>query len=312
MCRGSGSLGNVDLPDFVTASVAAETGRRAASRGVIHLPADWAVGLDGLPGFDREHRLLRFTRDHARLRDSRARPLGFIGRAHPLVQRAITRLHRLAGAPWDNRVSVARADAGAVAALLTFSGEMRNAVRTEFRCMIAILLPECGDPSEMSEPEGWLRHSASDRSVACDDAWQRWFAHWLPDRQREAEAIARAAMHRDAAAVIQDHRRGIDREAHGLENWIRLRADDICGAFAPQTGDLFGADWDGAVWRSLPAPIDRLAAFTADPDNPPARRREANSVVELFQRRTADRAARTTLSSPVLQLIGMLMLVPAA
>ena len=76
--------------------------------------------------------------------------------------------------------------------------------------------------------------------------------------------------------------------------------------------DLFGAPPDGPNWRSLSAPLDRLAAFTADATNATARRREANSVIELFQRRDAERAARAALLPPNLHLVGMLMLVPPA
>ena len=57
--------------------------------GVLRLPADWLAGLDDLPGFDREHRVLRFTRNRTRLRDRQGRSLAFLGRAHPVVRRAI-------------------------------------------------------------------------------------------------------------------------------------------------------------------------------------------------------------------------------
>ena len=83
-----------------------------------------------------------------------------------------------------------------------------------------------------------------------------------------------------------------------------------CGKFVPGTGDLFGEAPKDPDWQLLSEPLSRLVAFVADADNPPARRREANSIVELYQRRTAECAARATLSPPSLRLIGMLMLVP--
>jgi hypothetical protein len=60
----------------------------------------------------------------------------------------------------------------------------------------------------------------------------------------------------------------------------------------------------------LSEPLDRLAAFAADADYPPARRREANSAVALFQRRREERDTRTALSQPLLRPVGMLLLVP--
>jgi hypothetical protein len=63
-------------------------------------------------------------------------------------------------------------------------------------------------------------------------------------------------------------------------------------------------------WQLLAEPLDRLAAFAADGANPSGRRREADSVVSLFQRRACERKARAPLSPPMLLLAGILMLVP--
>jgi hypothetical protein len=308
--RRSGTMiGHIDLPDFVAAAIAAEIDGSAAGRRVLHLPADWLAGLDDLPGFDRERRVLRFTRNQNRLRDRQGLSLAFIGRAHPVVRRAISRAQRIAGAVGDNRVSVARADAGASpAVLLTFGVAMRSAARAELQRVIAVLLRAQGDAVEVNEPERWLQFAAPDQSLPTGDVWQTLFARWVPKRQCKAESIASAAMQRDAARFAADHQRKAGREAGELQDWLRRRADDICGAFVPQTGDLFGATKVGPDWGLLSAPLERLAAFTADADISQARRREANSAVELFQRRSVERAA---LPPPVLSLIGMLMLVPS-
>ncbi|HEY2616780.1 MAG TPA: helicase-related protein [Acetobacteraceae bacterium] len=311
--RGDASLGHIDLPDFVAAAIGAETGSDAAGRGVLRLPADWIAGLDDLPGFDHQHRLLRYTRDRARLRDRQGRSLAYLGRAHPLVRRAISRVQRIADAAWDNRVSVAWTDAGTPpAVLLTFSAELRSAVRIEFQRTIAVLLPVHGDAVEVSESAWWQDLAVAEQPRASQDAWRTRFAHWVPNRQPRAESVANAAMQRDAATVMTDHQSRSEREADDLRDWLGKRAEGICGAFVPQTGDLFGAAVDGPDWQSLSAPLDRLAAFTADASNSPARRREANSAVELCQRRSRERAAHAALSPPVLRLIGMLMLVPSA
>ncbi len=131
-------------------------------------------------------------------------------------------------------------------------------------------LPCCcrvqGDAVEVSEPERWLRLAAPDRSLPAGDVWQTLFAHWVPNRQRQAASVASAAMQRDVAGFTADHQRRTEREASDLQDWLRRRADDICGAFVPQTGDLFGASqgWSGigdccphrlSVWRpSQPTP----------------------------------------------------------
>jgi hypothetical protein len=96
----------------------------------------------------------------------------------------------------------------------------------------------------------------------------------------------------------------------GLRYWLDVRAGEICGAFRPSTGDLFGVPPSGPPWRLLADPLERLAAFVADGSNSPARRREANSVVELFQRRASECRNGAALSPPALHRLGMLMLVP--
>ena len=210
-------------------------------------------------------------------------------------------------------MSVARAVAGVpLAVLLTFSAELRSAVRTELQRIIAVLLPIHGDAVEVSEPAWWQNLAGTEQPRSSEAAWRTLFAHWVPNRQRSAESVANAAMQRDVARVMADHQERTRREVDDLRVWLAKRANDICGAFVPQTGDLFGAVTGGPNWQSLSAPLDRLAAFSADANNSPARRREANSAVELFQRRSTEHAARAALSPPVVRLIGMLMLVPSA
>jgi hypothetical protein len=277
----------------------------------VRLPADWLTGLDGLPGFDREHGVLRYTRESARLRDALGQSLAYFGRAHPLVQRAINRAQRLSDSVCDNRVSAALArDSLDLAVLLTFSAELRSAARVEFRRIVAVLLPMHGEALELSEPERWLQYAELDYSPSEGDMWRKLFAHWVLDRQPEAEAVAADAMERHATGVVRSHQEQLERDVNHLRSWLRQRSDDICGEFLPRTDDLFGEASKDPDWQLLSEPLDRLAAFVADADNLPTRRREANSAVELYQRRIAECAARASLSQPALHQIGMLMLVP--
>jgi superfamily II DNA or RNA helicase len=306
-------LGHIDLPDFVVATITVETGVQPTSRGVLRLPAEWCSGLDDLPGFDPGHCTLRITRNHTRFRDKKGRSLAVLGRAHPVVRRAISSARRLAGSEWDNRVSVALADEGApLAVLFTYGTEVRSSARIEFERIFAILLPVNGAAVELAEPECWLSLATAGSTLARMSVWQDLYACWVPNRRLEAAAVADAAMLRETVQVAADHQQRSQREASDLQDWLCRRVNDICGAFEPQTGDLFGAAPHGPAWHLLPSPLDRLAVFAADNSNTPARRREANSIVELYRRRIAEQAARAALSPPVLHPIGMLMLVPPA
>jgi superfamily II DNA or RNA helicase len=313
--RSDASIGHIDLADFVAAAIASETGVAADGPDRLRLAADWTAGLDDLPGYDAHTQTLRVTRDRNRLRDAQGESLAFLGRAHPLVRRAISRVRRNdiiePTGTHDCRVSAARADRDAPpAVLLSFSIEIASARRVELQRIIVVLLPQSGPPVELADPELWLRLAAADRTIPTEGLWERRFASWLPKRQPHAEKVAARVMHRVAAEFAKTQGDRAEREAADLQRWLRLRADDICGAHVPRTADLFGFAPVLPDWKSLAAPLDRLAAFAADANNPPAARREANSAVTLFQRRGEERQNRVALSAPRLRPMGMLLLVP--
>ena len=115
-----------------------------------------------------------------------------------------------------------------------------------------------------------------------------------------------------ATELVTSQAKRSEEEGATLERWLRKRADEICGVSMAGMADLFDTVPAGPAWQSSSIPLDRLAGYAADGNNPTTRRREANSVVELFQRRSNERGEHGDLSPPVLRPIGMLMLVPAA
>jgi len=303
----SAAVCRIDLPDFV----AAIAGGDAADQGVLRLPGEWMTGLGDLPGLDREAGALRFTRDQTQLRDEAGNSVAFLGSAHPLVRRAVSFALRESGRPYDVRVSVVRTDDTPLAVLLSYCGELRCGSRVELQRTLGIWLPMRGRPVEICEPERWLGFAEGDDSVGMDGVWQRWFAHWLPRRKKLAEATAIAVMQRIAGQFAVEHGCRVANERRDLCHWLQDRANSVCGAFAPRTGSLFGDMPCDPSWQLLSAPLDRLAGYAGDGNNLPARRREASSVVELFQRRDRENTLRAELSTPTVRQIGMLMLVPS-
>ena len=306
--RGDALLGPVDLLDFTRGAIAAETGQATDDPGTLSLPADWAAGIEGLPGYDAARRAIAVSHDRASVHEAPA----FLGRAHPLVRRAISRVRRQDHQRTaDHRVSAARADAGdPLALLLTYGAEMRSGLRLELQRVIAVRLPLGGPPAEIAMPADWLRLADPERAVEARGLWHRLFAGWVPARQAEADGVAQSVMQREAASFGRTHLDNVAAEATELDLWLRSRADDLCGRVQPRTGDLFGAVPAVPAWLADVQPLDRLATYAADGANPAARRREAASAAELYHRRTHERAARADLSAPSLRPIGLLMLVP--
>jgi superfamily II DNA or RNA helicase len=303
-------LPHIDLPNFIAEAIQAETGHPGIDHHRLLLPTDWCAGLEGLPGFDRERSTLRFTRNRSRYNDPQGRSLAYLGRAHPVLRQACARAHCLHDGGYDNRIAVAVSDGNVPAVLLTFSLEQRSALRCELRRVVAVLLPAHGPAKEVAEAGQWLQLAEVDWLESPDTAWNDLFEGWVPRRQSEAMATAECVMRRELERLQAVLQHGHDREASQLQAWLRMRTDDICGPYHPRTGDLFGGAATIPDWQFLDAPLDRLAAFAADSDNTPMRRREASNAVALFRQRSEIVAARTALSAPALTPIGMLMLVP--
>ena len=310
--HGDAVVGHIDLLNFTAAAVEAETGWKAGRSTVLRVPVGWVNDLVGLPGFDEQQQLIRLTRQRTRTRDADGHPVGFLGRAHPMVRRAIACTRRNRGIDnrhaFDTRVSAARMEAGVtLSLLLTYSLELHSARCIEVQRVIAVLLPASGLPVEVQQPSEWLRLGGTRCSVPAVGLWRDLFACWAPMRQREADAVAAATMDGVAAELTASRRKSAETEAVVHERWLRLRANDICGASIAATADLFGAEPNEPTWQSSSVPLDRLAAYAADASNPAARRREASSAVELFLRRINERGE---ILRPMLHPIGMLMLVP--
>jgi superfamily II DNA or RNA helicase len=224
--RGDALLGRVDLLDFTRSALAAETGD-APDAGELPLPNEWGAGLDGLPGYDAMRHSIAVTHDRTGVHAAPA----FLGRAHPLVRRAIDRVRGGdGGSVADHRVSAAEADPGtSLALLLTYVAEVRSRAHLELQRVIAVWLPVDGPPQDLPEPAAWLRLADPERPVDTIGLWGRLFAEWAVPRRADADSVAAATMQREADAFACTHLERIGAEATVLDLWLRRRADDLCG-----------------------------------------------------------------------------------
>ena len=83
----------------------------------LRVPPAWTYGLDQLPGYDSEKRLIRLTTNIEITTDPNGDDVGYLGRAHPLVRRALDRVRNLSfggmsTANQDPRTSAAKARRG--------------------------------------------------------------------------------------------------------------------------------------------------------------------------------------------------------
>jgi len=319
-------LGAVELLDFVCSALEADGGavvaalpnRPADASGDVELrlPPVWSHGLREVPGYDADARTLRLTMDRHRMSDEAGRRLGYLGRAHPVVRRALDRVRNLrfgeSDAWLDRRVSAVEVDDSHPALLCTFLGAVESDRGHEFERVLAVRVDQAGAHQVYADPESWLAVVDAGRPVATRDLWDRSFATWAPAARAKALDAARDAFIATAAPPLAEHQRLLDIEQRELSAWLRARAETLCGKPMQVQADLFGDTPEVPGWQGLTEPADRLAAFATDGANPPAARREADGVLRLYQSRSTDLEVRAQARVLDPLPLSLLMLVPGA
>ena len=302
----------VALIDFVSSAVETDGGASEKRSGVVtlRLPEAWIHGLDGVPGFDGGARTVRLTSDATQTQDESG-PLGFLGRAHPLVRRALDRVRNLqfgASGALDRRVSAASSE-GPPAVLWTYLGTVRHGLGRAFERVIAVRVVE-GQPAQVwIEPAAW--EGLAQKPVATADLWTRTFASWAPTSEAAARVAAQAAFAELAATFAREQEAVLATERAELNAWVKERALTLCGPIQGVQGDLFSTGPRLSEWKTRTEPVERLVAFATDGAQPISQRREAETVVKLCRDRDADLDRRRPLAPEPPSPLGLLMLVPA-
>lgn len=313
--RAGAALGAGDLIRFVCDALEAETKSTTAVKKdrdilVLKLPPTWTHGLDGLPGWDPESSSLRVATNPSILVDREERSVGYLGRAHPVVRRALDRVRNIplgdGTATMDRRITAVSGDG--LALLYTFLCTVRSEMGREFERVVAVSLKPKGNPVVMTSPDSWTALASRERAVATAGTWEKNFASWASVREERAEAAAKAAFEALAETFLASQRTELASERQEIERWADARADEICG---PRRRQLeLGMDTSTAGWRTAAAPSDRLAGFAADTTSPPPSRQEAAGVVALLRARLSMLARREHCVVLPPATLGLLMVVP--
>ncbi|MSP01926.1 MAG: hypothetical protein EXR07_12880 [Acetobacteraceae bacterium] len=286
-----------DIASFTGAVIAAETGQSACAEGEIRLPRSWCSGLEDMPGFDPVKAVLRVTGDADAFRDVDGRSTAFLGRAHPLVARAVRHGCQLRG-----EVAVGRGERAGL--LSTFVLEIQTANRVLHRQVVAILACTDVPPVRVSQ---WSDLAITESTVDRDHVWDRCFSSWADRAHAETDLAIAGIAERERETFATRHEALRSEEVTRTRRWLQVKANTLCGAYAAPAGDLFGAPAAGPAWRHQADPRTRLISFATDPETSAVRRREANAALETFQ--LADMGG--AMPGPATyRAIGLLMLVP--
>ncbi len=321
---------HVDLARFVCDAVRLDGGEVQGKLDdsyflVKDLPSAWLHGLNDLPGYDSEHRLVRLTTQLDVTSDEHDNSVGFLGRAHPLVRRAIDRVRALSfGASGlqgqDQRVSAVRAKVPEPQLLFTFLGRVNSLAGRELEKVLAIKVAEDGEHEFYESADAWSSLADSAAGIRTTDLWKTHFASWGHPAQEQALAAARTGFAGPAKQFIEDRKKALNRELANQQDWLKNRAEEVAGAAATSAftqGSLFdSAEAAPAAktpaWQTVADPQERLAALHCDREQPVAARVEAEGVLRIFQQRVSALNRLLDLREPEVVPLGVLMLIPEA
>lgn len=318
-------LGAVDLLTFVVQAIRNDSTvydaatEKPDGTWLLKLPPGWTYGLEEIPGYDQDQHLLRITTDMEQNADVDGEPVGFLGRAHPIVRRALDRVRNIqlgqSGPVLDRRVSVARGTGKVPELLLTYLGRVQSGAGREFERLVAVRVAASGDTELLVDPTGWSDLADPDRAEAPGDQWTDLFKAWGTTALTRAEDAATDGFSDLAQEFATTHAQDVKLERDELQAWLRDRALVLCGE--PQAQAALPLQAAGApvepvpAWKLAAPPEERLSRFAHDEGNPRARRQEARNILELYKRRSEALAARANLDPPEVRPLGMLMLLPA-
>lgn len=312
----------VDLASFVRDAILLEGGDvREAGEGIfeIQLPAAWSHGLSELPGYDGDRRLLRLTTNLETTHDAHNHPVGYLGRAHPLVRRALDRVRNLSfGAAqegYELRASVVKADVVSPTLLFTFLGRVSSGAGRELERVFAVRVNEQAETEFYPEAEQWLSLVDRKRAIRTTNIWQQHFAAWGETARQTAGVVMKSEFLSISEAFIQTRRKELERERSRHLEWLDQRAREITGDACEQAVQigLFDQEVEQDVlsnWMSIADPVERLAAFHTDKTQPTQARSEADGVLRIYHQRMTGLQAQLNLGQPEIVLLGVLMLVP--
>jgi len=320
------NVAGFNLFDFVCRALEADGGaisNDGEDTVILKLTKDWTAGLDGLPGYDAAAKILRLTRDPNRISGAGSE-LGFMGRAHPVVRRAIDRVRSgrfmPEGAELDRRVSAVCNDVDRPELLFSFLATVESGTGRELERIIAVRVRPRGRPSVYMDPSDWNDLLQDERQIPAQGVWERYFASWGEERLSKAQLAAQHAFVPLAEAFIEERKAQISQDKEDLGQWARKRYDELCDLPAERRLELVSAARNGSSNgtarrasrqpRNGVYPTEKLARWVEDHSNPAAKRRAAGNVLSFCQARIDEFEHGADLRVRQPALIGLLMLVP--
>ena len=318
---------HVDLASFVCNAVRLDGGEVKGKISdpffTLRVQPAWIHGLDNLPGYDPQDRLIRLTTRIDITKDDHDNSVGFLGRAHPLVRRAIDRVRVLsfgadAKQKKDQRVSAVKARVAAPELLFTFLGRVNSQAGRELEKVLAVKVAASGEAVFFGSPDDWSPFTDPSAAIRTTDMWKTHFSHWGDTAQEKALRTVQTGFIPSAKDFVDERRKLLAKEKANQAEWLRKRADEVTGALVAPSAvqqDMFLPEVlpespEKSEWQSIIDPEQRLAAFHSDRKQSASARAEAEGVLRLYEQRTEYLNRMLALRDPEIIPLGVLMLIP--
>lgn len=318
---------SVDLAGFVCQAVQLDggyvRGNSSDEHFVLELPPQWMHGLGDLPGYSSDDRLVRLTTRLDITSDGEGNSVGFLGRAHPLVRRALDRVRNLsfggaASSGQDPRTSAVKGRVTEPTLLFTFLGRVVSKKGREFERVLAARIGKGGACDYFDSASQWSAIADPANAIRTTDVWETHFTSWAGDAEQSARQAVKEGFLPLAEEFKAERMKTLEKERSQQERWLAQRAEEITGTRGPEAtqGILFGNETTSGVaqapaeWAGIEDPAKRLAGFYSDRSQSAAARLEAEGVLRIYEQRMADLESLTQLAEPEIVPLGLLMIIP--
>lgn len=310
-------LSNVDLLNFVCDAVLLDGGTVKEEKGIfeITLSSEWDYSLGGLPGYDDKTRTIRLTTDIDVFQDSHGNSVGFLGRSHPLVKRALDRVRNITfgNVLQDHRATAVCDQNDTPALIFTFLGSVITKRYKLFEKVIAVKIDQKGNIEKYSSATEWNRFIKPDKAINPKDAWKKQFQTWGSQAKEKALKLANDTFIPIFEKFITDKKEELESEKNRIDDWFTSRVKEMTGTaqeavqytlFDPQVKP------ETPSWSKFTNPIERISAFAKDKRNLRSKCSEAETLLRLYQDRMKNINELLAFERTTIRPLGILMVVP--
>lgn len=309
----------IDLKGFVLNAVIFDGGSvEDGEIFTISLPPTWDIGLEGLPGYISDRRIIKLTVKMEITKDDEGNSVGFLGRSHPSVRYALDRVKNIGFTRrilkhLDPRISAVRANVESEQVLFTFLGSISTKQEKIYEKIFAIKVDRDKNIQELLTPSEWSIFMDINKAVDPTAIWKKYFATWAEEWKEKTLEIASNVFKPLAKDIVLKKKEMLERERESVDSWFRKRVEEVTGSSKTVLQlELFEdpANVTSANWANVANPSERLTKFCQDKNIIRSKRSEGETLLRLYEKRIDDIELLSSFESVSVRPLGILMIIP--